>query len=89
MEVLKSKSFQSTIAGFIVLLLVNFVPELADNQEALTTGIFAVIGALIAGHKGKDVLIAWIEAGVKRANVEDQIYKMGEPEAATVQIKKN
>lgn len=91
MDVLKSKSFWSSVMVILVMVLTNFLPQLKGIENELISSLTVIAVALVAGHKGKDVLVAAIEAMVKRASVEDQVFKMGDPvspEAATVEIKK-
>lgn len=55
MELFRSRRFWSAIVGLLLMTIVNFVPELAQNVETLTTAIMIVVGLLIGGYTAEDV----------------------------------
>jgi hypothetical protein len=58
MELFKSRRFWSGVVGIVMMVLVNFVPELANNADTLTTGILIVVGLLIGGYSVEDAMLA-------------------------------
>lgn len=75
MEVLQSKSFWSSVMVIVVMLITSLVPELKSVETELISALTVIAVALVAGHKGKDVLLAVVEAMVKHSNVQDELYK--------------
>ena len=62
MDVIKSKSFWSSLAVIFAMGAVSLFPELQSAEEELIAGFTALGIALVSGHKIKDILIAFIEA---------------------------
>jgi uncharacterized membrane protein YdcZ (DUF606 family) len=58
MELFRSRRFWSAIVGLVLMVVVNFVPELAQNVDTLTTAIMIVIGLLIGGYSLEDAISA-------------------------------
>lgn len=51
MDLLKSKKFQMAIAGIIVVIVANFIPEIDETELTKITGL---IIAYIIGQGGAD-----------------------------------
>lgn len=58
MKTLESKSVVSSAMIIIVAILVSLVPQLESVQTELLSLLTTVCLALIAGHKGKDIMLA-------------------------------
>lgn len=58
MELFKSRRFWSAIVGLVMMVIVNFIPELKQNAETLTTAIMIVVGLLIGGYSVEDAISA-------------------------------
>ena len=57
-ELLKSKRFYSAAIALGMMVVVNVVPELADNEGQLTNAIVIVVGLLITGYSVEDAIEA-------------------------------
>ncbi len=79
MDVLKSKSFWSSVAVIGAMFVVSIFPEFASNEEELTNAFMAIGIALVAGHKAKDVAIQFIEAWLNRTSLADELNELNEP----------
>jgi sugar phosphate permease len=58
MELFKSRRFWSAVVGIVMMVAVNFLPQLAQNADTLTTAILIVVGLLIGGYSAEDVMLA-------------------------------
>ncbi len=60
--IFKSKRFVSAFVGLIIMILVTFIPELANYEDTLVEAITTVILALIAGYSATDILLTWLKS---------------------------
>ena len=58
MEAIQSKSVISSAMVIIAAILVSLVPQLESVQTELLELLTLIALALIAGHKGKDIMLA-------------------------------
>jgi len=57
-ELLKSKRFWSAVIGLVMMVLVNVIPDLADNDGQLTNAILIIVGLLVGGYSIEDAIEA-------------------------------
>lgn len=51
----KSKRFWSAVVGLVLMIAINFVPDLEANADMLQETILVIVGLLIGGYTVVDV----------------------------------
>lgn len=58
-DLLRSRTFWTQVIGFMVMIIVNLIPELEGQAEQLTNILFVLTGLLMAKWLGVDYINAW------------------------------
>ena len=78
MDVLKSKSFWSSVAVILSMVLVSVAPDLQGHQDELISAFTAIGVALVAGHKIKDIALAFADALLNRTSLADELNEINQ-----------
>ena len=55
----KSKRFWSAVVGLVLMIAINFIPDLEVNADMLQDTILVIIGLLIGGYTVVDTMQAF------------------------------
>jgi hypothetical protein len=58
-DLFKSRKWWAMVVGLVMMAIVHFVPDLAENADQLTESILIVVGLLIGGYALEDSAVAF------------------------------